>query len=434
MVGAGVLAIAGLLGAVAEPVTLREAATTGQVTRVVLELKASGRYEPEGSKPLDLKVEERLDFVEKVAAVDGDGTPRRVVRRVNQAAAAVGGKVLPDARSIRPEVAILVAERRPDGPFVFSPGGPLTRAELDLVEGPADPLELAALLPTKPVAVGDRWNVADPASRSLSDYDALAVNGLEATLEAVDDAAAKVALKGEVRGAVLGGEGTIRIVGGFTFDRKRGRIDSLTIDRAEVRKAGPVEAGLDIKSTLKLTRRDAETPPELTDAALAAVPLEPAAELQALRFEAPEGSYTIAHGRDWHLFTESIKRVVLKQLDRGEVVALCSLAPGPRVGPGRHQDLAQFRADIRAAIGKHFVRFDEEGELPVADRGFGYRVVAEGKVGETPVIWIYDLLASPEGEQLIATFALTESRAKDFGDSDLRIIGSFRWGARPDPR
>jgi hypothetical protein len=284
------------------------------------------------------------------------------------------------------------------------------------------------------VAVGDRWKVADAAARSLSDYDALAVNALEATLEAVDGEKAKVALKGEVRGAVLGGEGSIRIEGGFTFDRKRGRIDSLMIDRAEVRKPGPVEAGLDIKSTLKLTRVDAETPPELADAALAAVPLEPSPELQALRYEAPEGRFTLAHGRDWHLFTESINRVVLKQLDRGEAVAQCSLARGPRVGPGRHQDLGQFRADIRAAIGKHFVRFAEEAELPVADRGFGYRVVAEGKVGETPVIWIYELMASPEGEQLIATFALTESRAKAFGDSDLRIMGSFRWGARPEPK
>lgn len=436
MVAAWILAIVGGLGlgADAGPVRLREAATAGQVTRVVFELKAEGRYQPEGAKPLDLKVEERLDFVEKVDAVGDDGAARRVVRRVHQAAAAVGGKVLPDARALRPEVAILVAERRPDGVFVFSPGGPLTRAELDVVEGPADPLDLPALLPTKPVAVGDRWKVDDAAARSLCDYDALAVNGLEATLVAVDEATAKVSLKGEVRGAVLGGEGTIKIDGQFTFDRRRGRLDSLAVDRAEVRKPGPVEAGLDIKSTLRLTRRDAETPPELADDALAAVPREPAPELQALRFEAPDGAYSIVHGRDWHLFTESTRRVVLKQLERGEVLAQCSLAPGPRVEPGKHQDVAQFRADIKKAIGRYFVGFAEEAEVPVADRGFAYRVVASGKVGETPVLWVYDLLASAEGEQLIATFALTESRAKAFADTDIRIIGSFRWGARPEAR
>ena len=42
----------------------------------------------------------------------------------------------------------------------------------------------------------------------------------------------------------------------------------------ESRQAGPVEAGLDIKSTLTVTRQTAEPPPELSDAALAHIPLE----------------------------------------------------------------------------------------------------------------------------------------------------------------
>ena len=71
---------------------------------------------------------------------------------------------------------------------MFSPGGPLTRLELELVEGPGDPLALAGLLPDRPVAVGDHWVVEDAAARSLSAYDTLAANKVEATLEAADAA------------------------------------------------------------------------------------------------------------------------------------------------------------------------------------------------------------------------------------------------------
>src|SRR6202011_673494 len=122
-------------------------------------------------------------------------------------------------------------------------GGPLTRTELELVQGPGEPLALGRLLPPDPVAVGDRWTVGDYAARNLSGYDALAINGLEATLESVDDASARVRLLGSIRGAALGGEGTMACDGTFTFDRKATRVARLPLRRAETRRAGPIEAG-----------------------------------------------------------------------------------------------------------------------------------------------------------------------------------------------
>ena len=45
------------------------------------------------------------------------------------------------------------------------------------------PLALGGLLPDGAVAVGARWKVGEAAARSLTGYDTLASNGLEATLE-----------------------------------------------------------------------------------------------------------------------------------------------------------------------------------------------------------------------------------------------------------
>ena len=110
---------------------------------------------------------------------------------------------------------------------------------------------------------------ATAAAQALSGYDVLTSNNLEATLESADDARARIRLKGQIQGAALGGAGTITCEGFLTFDRQAARIDHLDLNRAETRQPGPVEAGLDVKSTLTVTRHAAEPSPSLSDAALA---------------------------------------------------------------------------------------------------------------------------------------------------------------------
>src|SRR5262249_2269324 len=148
----------------------------------------------------------------------------QTARWVTDAASRINGQVRPSAAVLRREVALLVAEPRAQGVFVFSPRGPLTRPELELVQGAGDPLALAALLDTDPVAVGDHWRVGEAAARDLTAYDKIATNGLEGTLESLDGESAKFRLAGQVKGTVLGAEGTITCKGTFTFDRKQGRI------------------------------------------------------------------------------------------------------------------------------------------------------------------------------------------------------------------
>jgi hypothetical protein len=434
LLGAGV----SVLGA-EEKVALRPLAKGGETARVRVALKAEGLYRPgpppgaaakkaEPAKPLALRVETRLDFVERVVKVDERGRVERAVRRVVQAASAINGEVRPAAAVLRPEVALLVASPRAEEIEVFSPSGPLTRAELELVQGAGDPLALDDLLPEQPVKTGESWPVGGLAARALSAYDALADNGLKATLESVDARGAKLRLAGEVRGSALGGEGRMTLAGSFHFDREAGRVDELTVERSEARQPGPVEAGLEVKSTLTVTRRDAETPAALDDAALAGVPTDPDPARLALLLISPSGKYSLVHDRQWHTYWDDTRQTVLKRLDRGRVVAQCNLSLGPNAGKGRHQDLGQFRDDLRRALGRRFGAFRGEGEVPGDPAGgFRYRVGVQGHEGELPVLWYYYLVASPEGDQLLATFTLAEAQAGPFAEQDLNLIGSLRW-------
>jgi hypothetical protein len=449
-----------------EPATslvLGEAVRRGSTARVGIELKAQGLFRPalppgavaaetRMPKPLALDVQTRLVFSERVlelvedarpaamtsgaaagahpAGAGASGRARKVARHVLQAASAINGEVRPTSAAIRPEVALLVAERRHrDGPVVVvSPTGPLTRPELELVQAVGDPLALAEVLPGGPVGLGQHWRVGDLAAQAISGYDVLTSNALDAALEAVDAARARVRIQGRVEGSALGGTGLMTCEGSLTFDRRMGWIDRLELDRVEARRPGPIEAGLDVKSTLTMTRRAEPPPATLTDAALAGLPREITPVSQRLLLIAPDGKSSLLHDRHWHTFWDDPKRIVLKRLEGSQVVAQCNLAVGPAAGQGRHQDPAQFRDDIRRSLRHRFVQFLGAGEIDGDPAGgFRYKVGVQGREGNLGVVWYYYLVASPAGDQLLVTFTLAEESARAFGDQDTEMIVSLRW-------
>ncbi len=432
--GVVLLAIATTTAASSDPVPLREVSRPGDVTRATVELKAEGSFKPAtlpGSpeaKPLALKVETRVEFVERVDSIDAQLQASRTIRQVEKAAATINGEVRPSSSTLRGDMTTLVAERRGKSIAIVASGGPLTRSELDVVQGPGDPLALASLLPTKRVEIGDKWTVGELAARNLSGYDALASNALEATLETLDADSARVRLLGTIRGAALGGEGSMACDGSFTFDRRDNRITRLTLRRAETRRPGPIEAGLDVKSVLTVVRDSAELVKPLDDGAFLARAVEASRGPDLLLFHSPDGKYSFLHDRDWHLYWDDDRQVILKRLDGGEMVAQCNLSVGPNAGKGRHQDLEQFRGDLKKALGNRFLRFVGDGEVDGAEAGhFRYKLSVQGRQGDSEVLWHYYLIASPEGDQLIATFTLGLAHQVQFADQDLRLIGSFEW-------
>jgi hypothetical protein len=434
------LAILGLWGGdgVEEPVALRPAARIGDSGRVVVALEAEGTFRealPQGGtekaeppRPRRLKVQTRTEFAERIVTLDADGRPARVARWVTQAAAALNGEIRTRATATRPEVALLVAERRDESVVVFSPAGPLTRSELEVVEAVGDPLALTGLLPDRPVVRGDHWRVGGDAVRGLSGYDALAANALDASVESLDATAAIIRLKGEIRGAALGGAGTIACEGTLRFDRAAGQIVRLDVTRRETRKAGPVEEGLDITSTLTVERQAIATPAALSDAVIAALPRDRDPERELLILMAPDGKYTLKHDRDWHIYWDDTRLTVLKRLDHGEVIAQCNLNVGPKVPPGKHQHPDQFRDDVRRALGARFDRFVGAGEVEGDPAGgFRYKVAVQGRQGDVGILWDYYLIAGPDGDQVLATFTHAVAQESAFGGQDARLVASFRW-------
>ena len=439
-------------------VSLRESLAAESSTQVRIELRAEGLFRPglppsaiapeaKMPKPLALEVKTRLIFHERILKPSRNrsqapakettrpdqaaaGETVKAVRWVTQAASAINGDIRPTAASLRPELSLLVAQRSDDdsGTVVVSPAGPMTRSELELVQGLGDPLALGEILPSQAVEKGDKWPLPPVAVFALTGYDTVKSTTLEGSLERVDDREARIRLVGEVRGAVLGGTGKITCEGFATYDRRAGLVDRLELNRTEDRQAGPVEAGLEVKSTLTVVRRPAQLAPELADTALADLTLEVSPERRLLQLVSPDGKYNLLHDRQWHTYWDDPKLVVLKRLEKGQVIAQCNLSTGPAAGKGKHQDLAQFREDIKRSLGQRFVQFLGAGEVDGDPAGgFRYKVGVQGREGELGVLWSYYLIASPEGDQLLATFTLAEQDSRAFGEQDLELIGSLQW-------
>jgi hypothetical protein len=433
----------------AEPgVVLKEVARPGSCTQVRIDLTAEGLFRPglppgavpadaKMPKPLSVDIATRLILKERHLNAGSEAEKEqparasvKALRWVVQAASAINGEIRPMATVLRPGLSLLVAERKSaeEAVVVVSPAGPMTRAELELVEGLGDPLVLPELLPDRPVDKGQSWKLPDSVVFTLTDYDELKSSTLEATLKELDDKEAQIQIRGEVQGSARGGAGTITCKGTAHFDRMEGLVDRLEVNRIENRQAGPVEAGLEVKSTLKILRRPARLASELSDEAMAKVPLETSPQRQLLQLISPDGKYNVLHDRQWHTYWDDPKLIVLKRMEKGKVIAQCNLTAGPPAGKGKHQDLDQFRDDVRRALGQRFVQFLGAGEVDGDPAGgFRYKLAVQGREGDLGVLWYYYLLASPEGDQVLATFTLAEEDAKTFGQQDLEIIGSLQW-------
>ncbi|MDR3620027.1 MAG: hypothetical protein P4L85_11810 [Paludisphaera borealis] len=452
----GVTVVLGVLGGAAAAddatVVLKESSATDRATVVRIELKAGGLFRPglppdamtdeaKMPKPLDIDIQTRLIFRERLLATPkgadaGGARSSRAVRLVSQAASAINGEIRPTALELRKELSLLIAERDdPDGTVtVVSPSGSLTRAELELVQGLGDPLSLGDLLPEGPVAKGAKWPVRKSALAAISGYDTIKSSKVEAVVESITADHVRIGITGEIQGMVLGGPGTLTCEGFATFDRKSALIDRVELTRNESRQPGPIEAGLDLKSTLTIARRETATPAELSDAALDGTSLDLTPARKLLQLIAFDGRYNLLHDRTWHTYWDDPKLVVLKRFLKDRITAQCNFSNGPPAGKGKHQDVEEFRADVRRAMKDRFVQFLGAGEVEgEADGGFRYKLGVQGREGDLGLRWYYYLIASPRGEQLLATFTLAESDAKDFAEDDVALVGSLQWNDPPLP-
>ena len=231
-------------------------------------------------------------------------------------------------RALRPERAFLVTHRTKDGLVTYGLKGPLSREEMELTEH-FDTLAVAALVPGKDVAVGDRWKLANPAAVLLCDLDGLTEHDLTCKLEKVAAGRATVAITGSATGIDLGAQVKMLVTGAYEFDTAAKRVVQVTWKQSEQRQQGPVSPALSADVTITLARTPIPEPTELNKFALVPIPTgDVPATLTNVAYKDGKGRFEFQHGRDWHVVSPDVgDQLVLRLLERGDFIAQATVTP-----------------------------------------------------------------------------------------------------------
>lgn len=420
-----------LPAAAAAPVKLLESPKPGDRSRVTLELNVTGHMfaNQDGKKQeVRLSAKARHVFAEKTLAA-ADGLPSRSLRHYAEAEATTLIGSDKDTHTLPADRRLFVAFRTPSGAFCYAPAGPVTREELDLVAEHFDPHCLAGLLPGKAVEPGETWAVGNDAAHAAGLFDSLVKNSLTGKLESVEGNVATFTIAGTAEGIENGAKVALDVKATGKFDAVSGRIVELFWRQTDDREQGPASPASKLEAVVTLKRDwPAEEPKELRDAA--AVPAEPPASAALLRFEDPKSRYRFDYPRDWHITGQTEDHLILRLLDRGELIAQATITAWKKAEPGKHDSVEDFRKAVSESPGWKPTRGLEDAEVPVDGGRWLYRIAMEGRIEDQPAVQAFHMLAGPQGDQVAVTVALRPEKWKALDARDLHLVKTIGFGKK----
>ncbi len=429
----------GAFGAVssagAQSQLITEATTRGDCFRYELHMTVTGelRVNRDGKQtPIPLAAQARHHFSERILEHKPKGLPEKVARHYDVAQSALNVNNATTNRELRPDRRLVVAQRGPDRFLCYSPSGPLSRDEKELVSEHFDTLAITGLLPEKEVAVGETWKPANGTVQSLCLFEALISHELSAKLESIVDGSAVIRISGNATGIDLGALVKQKVAATVRYDLLAKRIVMVEWTQNDERDQGPASPASAIEMKVTLKRSLIEQPKELNSVAIESVPqgFDPPAALTQVIYRDTKDRYEVGAHRDWYLVGQTESHVVLRLIERGDLVAQVSLTPGPNAGAGKHISADEFKRIASESPGWQYEELVDEGELTADGGRWIYRVVARGEMDGVKIVQAFYLIAGPKGDQVIATFTMKPPQVAKLGSRDVTLISSIQFPAK----
>ncbi len=404
----------------------------GSIDQVEISLEVAGKVQVLNEKnelaEVKLAVLANLGYDERALLVSvSPKAPLRSIRHYNTAMAAIevdGSEIHPTLRDERRLIAASVDDGKS---LLYSPSGPLNHDELDLADMLGNTLVLDRLLPPDRVAIGDTWKHSDELIAVLLGLDAVSSSDVESKLSSVKESVALVEMSGSVQGAIQGASTEIQIRAKYQFGILARRITWFGLLVQEKRSVGHVGPGLDVIARLQAKITPVEQSPNLTDAALKGLTLEPGEENCWLSYESVAGGWQLLNDRRWYVTSEEPKSTVLRMIDNGEFVAQCNVASLPQVEAARLPSLSKFQAGIQSGLGDSFKQFISAKEEANSLGYRVYRVVVDGVTSEMPIQWIYYLVADQTGRQVSMVFVVEPDLADRLAGADEQLAAGIQF-------
>jgi hypothetical protein len=436
-IGAAVALLAGAGRGAAEAAAVRLADETkpGDHLGYEITLTAAGKIKVDreggAGSTLPLEAAVRHRFAERVERLPA-GAAGRAVRHYAEAQAESAVSVDRSRRTLAADRRLVVVQRTAEGTVHYSPDGPLTREELDLVAEHFDTLCIPGLLPDREVAVGDTWPVRDDVAQAACQFDGLIKHALVGKLVGVKDGKAEFAIDGTAEGIEHGAKVKLEATARGTFDLAAKRVVALNWEQTDDRDQGPVSPAAEVKATITITRTPlAAEPAELSAAARAKVPADGAVPdlLTHLRYAHPKGLYEMVYPRDWHVVVGTDAHLILRLVSRGEFVAQATVSPWKRAEGDRAAVVKEFVEATAKQPGWELERALENGPAATGPGRQLYRLAAAGKQDGQGVIQAFHLLTAADGRQVVVTCLARREVADKVGTRDVALANAVEFPA-----
>jgi hypothetical protein len=413
--------------------SLAESTKEGDCTLITIETSLTGELKvSRDGKPAAVKIAAKNEhtLVEKVLATE-KGLPKRTARRYTAAVSRATLDGEKAERSLATNRRLIVAERASDALFCYSPAGPLTRSDLEIVSEHFETLHLAGILPANEVRLGETWKVENNVVQSLCLFDGLISHELTAKLKEADANSALIGIEGPAKGIENGALANLTITATARYDFARKRITTIEWSQKDSRDQGPASPASEVETKTVLKRELlAQEPAELNAAALAQIPKgdELPASMSNLVHRDPAGRYQFLHSRDWHTVVQTDFHLVMRLLDRGDFIAQTTVTTWTNAGPGKHLTPVEFEKLVGTGRGWKMDEVAERSEVPTDADRWCYRITAGGELDGVKVMQTFYVVASPAGEQMILTFTMKPTAASKIGTRDLAIVNAVDFG------
>jgi hypothetical protein len=211
----------------------------------------------------------------------------------------------------------------------------------------------------------------------------------------------------------------------YLFDRRLHRITRLNLAVREKRSIGGATPGVDAVAKLQLKIDPIKTSKWLTPDVVAKVTGAERTLTRDVLYEAPTLGFRIRHDRQWFVTGEQRESVVLRRVDRGDLVAQCTLSALPPKSAGRQLSLEQFQKDVTYSLGKSFGELVSNRQWQNAAGHYCFELVARGLVEEVPVEWHYYLVAPESGHRVSAAVTIEKPMVDRVAGADRELVESL---------
>jgi hypothetical protein len=236
--------------------------------------------------------------------------------------------------SLRPAVHRLVILRHKQYEVPFSPAGPLTWGEIDLVRTDVFTPALQGLLPSQAVRLGDSWRADPEAVQELTDLEEIKEGSLTCRLEKVTTFAGRrlayVSFQGRVGGIGEDGKAVHDLEGTLYFDLEARYLAYLDVKGTHHLPGPEGQQGGKIDGRFTLTREPIPLSLALSDDALRGLVLEPNEENTQLLFDNPALGVRFLYPRNWHVAGTNPRQLGLDEKEgSGLLLVIDPGAPAP---------------------------------------------------------------------------------------------------------